>query len=549
MVDILLIQPPIRDWYLTAKRTIPYGLACIAASLLRHGFSVEILDGLASPKSRSVLPPPEMDYLRPYYSGADRSPFALFQQYKHYGYSFEHLGKAARDSGAGLIGISANYSAYFQETIRTAEVVKANCPECTVVVGGHHATVLPETVLSSMAVDFVLRGDGEISMPLLAKALDAGTDLDTVPGIAYRRSQHSLHLRSPVFMKSIPDEPLPATHLLKHRYYRRFRRGSAVIVASRGCPLSCSYCAMGKYGGPPYRRRGIQSVLTEIQTAVDRDGVAFVDFEDENLSLNRNWFLELLRQLKRTTHGRQLELRAMNGLLPSTLDAEVIAAMAEAGFKTLNLSLGTAVSDQQRRFRRPDLRRDFDRVLELTERHHLTAVGYVIAAAPFQSAEDSISDLLYLAQRRILVGLSIFYPAPESADFATCERLGLLPESLPLWRSTALPIDHTTSRQEAVTLLRLARLVNFMKHMADHGIPLPRPRDISNSAVPPEVDRMEAGRRLLSWFLHDGIIRGIDVSGRPFAHTTALHLTRMFIDRFKQIDVKGAGQISSRQIR
>ncbi|NLJ28890.1 MAG: hypothetical protein GX433_12880, partial [Deltaproteobacteria bacterium] len=52
MADILLIQPPIRDFYLTAKRTIPYGLACIAASLIKEGFSVEILDGLATSKSR-----------------------------------------------------------------------------------------------------------------------------------------------------------------------------------------------------------------------------------------------------------------------------------------------------------------------------------------------------------------------------------------------------------------------------------------------------------------------------------------------------------------
>ena len=44
MTDILLIQPPIRDFYLTAKRTIPYGLACLAGILREAGLSVEILD-------------------------------------------------------------------------------------------------------------------------------------------------------------------------------------------------------------------------------------------------------------------------------------------------------------------------------------------------------------------------------------------------------------------------------------------------------------------------------------------------------------------------
>ena len=52
MPDILLIQPPIRDFYLTAKRTIPYGLTCIAAALIENGFSVEILDALATSKAR-----------------------------------------------------------------------------------------------------------------------------------------------------------------------------------------------------------------------------------------------------------------------------------------------------------------------------------------------------------------------------------------------------------------------------------------------------------------------------------------------------------------
>jgi hypothetical protein len=64
MVDILLIQPPIRDFYLTAKRTIPYGLAGIAAGLIEAGFSVKILDALATPKSRVVDLPQEMAYGR-----------------------------------------------------------------------------------------------------------------------------------------------------------------------------------------------------------------------------------------------------------------------------------------------------------------------------------------------------------------------------------------------------------------------------------------------------------------------------------------------------
>ena len=75
MPDIILIQPPIADFYLTAKRTIPYGLACIASPLLRQGYSVEILDALASTRSKKMGLPPEMSYLRGFIFRAGYFPF------------------------------------------------------------------------------------------------------------------------------------------------------------------------------------------------------------------------------------------------------------------------------------------------------------------------------------------------------------------------------------------------------------------------------------------------------------------------------------------
>ena len=69
--------------------------------------------------------------------------------------------------------------------------------------------------------------------------------------------------------------------------------------------------------------------------------------------------------------------------------------MKAAGFKTLNLSLGSISEAQLRRFNRPDVREAFDNVLILAEKYSLNAVGYVIVGAPFQSAEDSLSDLIF----------------------------------------------------------------------------------------------------------------------------------------------------------
>ncbi|MGD9192567.1 MAG: radical SAM protein, partial [Desulfobacterales bacterium] len=467
MVDILLIQPPIRDFYLTAKRTIPYGLASIASALIRNGFTVNIFDGLATSKSRIIEIPSELGYLKRYYRRSDQSSFALFNEFRHYGYSYDHIGQKARESGAFLVGIASLFTPYVNEAIETAERVKAYHPECKVVIGGHHATVLPQSIMQSPEVDFVLRGEGEVGMPLLAAAVKSGLPPDEVPGIVNRKPDGSLNITLPAQLPATERYPIPALHLIKHKYYRRNQRGSTVIVASRGCPMRCSYCSVGESSHLAYRRRSVNSVMREIEAAVNRHAVGFIDFEDENLSLDREWFLKLLMEIKATFGANRLELRAMNGLFPPSLDEQIISAMQVAGFKTLNLALGTTDGEQLKRFQRPDVTKAFDRALHNVDKYDLTAVGYIIVGAPFQNPETSVADLLYLARRRVLVGVSVFYPSPGSNDYDICKKLGLLPLDFICMRSAALPLSHTTKRTEAITLLRLGRLLNFLKYQID----------------------------------------------------------------------------------
>ena len=536
--DILLIQPPIRDFYLTAKRTIPYGLAGIAAGLIEAGFSVNILDALATSKSRIVDLPPEMSYLQPYYGRADQSPFALFHHYKHFGYSFETIGRQVKKSQPFLVGVSSLFSAYADEAIKTAEIVKAHHPDCKIVMGGHHPTALPERVMESPVVDFVIRGEGEVAMPLLAKALRNASSYDEVPGLVYRKPDGSLQVGETATMSNPDNYPLPAAQLLNQRYYRRNKRAGAVVVASRGCPLKCTYCSIGASSPLQHRRRSVESVLVEIEKAVDQFNAGFIDFEDENLSLDRKWFLQLLTEIKQRFEGNQLELRAMNGLLPSSMDEQVIAAMQAAGFRALNLSLGTTSRIQQKRFQRPNVRREFEEALVFAETYGLRTVGYIIIGAPFQESTDSLADLLYLAKLRVLAGSSIFYPAPGSKDYALCASMGLLPKKFSCMRSSALPLSHTTTRAESVTLLRLSRIVNFMKSIIDRGLPLPDPAPATACIANPS-DRDEAGRQLLRFFLHDGVIRGVSPDGEVYDHEISLKLSKKFLAGLKSIKIKG----------
>ncbi|PIE68182.1 MAG: B12-binding domain-containing radical SAM protein [Deltaproteobacteria bacterium] len=529
MVDILLIQPPLADFYHTAKRTIPYGLASIAAAVTRQGYTASILDCLATRKSRPGTLPEGMGHLNRYYGRPDRSPTALFHHFRHYGYSFEHIGRQVKESGAFLVGISSLFTAYSQIALEVARIVKKQLPAATVVLGGHHPTALPEAVMAEPAVDVVLRGEGEDGLPALARALRTGSPLCDVPGIVFRRSDGSLYISDPCVVHDADRLPVPAHDLIRRPFYQRSGRDSVVVTASRGCPMGCSYCATGVQSGLPFRRRSVTAVLQEIRAAARDRRVGLIDFEDENLTMNRSWFMALMDGI-RSIFGVDLpELRAMNGLFPPSLTAEVVRVMGSSGFRTLNLSLGSADAAQLKRFNRPDVRAAFDQALGHARDTGMSAVGYIIVGAPEQDPFVSVDDLLFLARRPVLAGVSVYYPAPGSPDYRLCERLGVLPPSFECMRSTALPIRHRTTRTDSVTLLRLGRLLNFIKALMADGLPFPRAVPMAR-VVDPSLDRQEIGMRIVAAFLADGIIRGVEPDGTVYAHRVSEKLCRRFLD-------------------
>lgn len=536
---IVLVQPPIEDFYLTKKRTIPYGLACIAAGVRAKGFEVAILDALSTEKSGIIDYPVEFSYLKSFYPRRDISNFSLFHEFRHFGYSFEYIGTKIREIQPFLVGISSLFTAYSNEALKTAKIIKKFYPQCLIVMGGHHPTFFPEKVLDCNAVDFVLRGEGEENMALLCEALKTGSDPADIPGIAFKRDG-SLHISDPSWVEN-PDKFFPpAMDLVNREFYKRHKRYSTLVVSSRGCPMQCSYCSVSASSAyAPFRQRPAKDVVEEIKEQIESRDIGFIDFEDENLCLHKSWFLDLCNRLQPLLEGRDIEIRAMNGLYPPSIDIDIVLAMKALGFKALNLSLGSTSKDQLKRFKRQDVVNAYENALNLARENGLECVSYIIAAAPGQTADSSLKDLLYLAGKRTLVGLSIYYPSPGSLDFQTLKDQGMLPGASSLMRSSALPFDDATSRLEAVTLLRLSRMINFMKYLVDGFGKIPEPEIFPDISTLPVINRDTVSCKLLQWLIYDGKIRGVTDTGQVYAHLSDDRLVEKCIKELKTIEIKG----------
>ena len=101
---------------------------------------------------------------------------------------------------------------------------------------------------------------------------------------------------------------------------------------------------------------------------------------------------------------------------------------------------------------------------------------------------------------------------------------------------------HCPCLTQAVTVLRLARILNFMKSLLDKEIPLP---DASSAAIRlnDPADRLDTGRQLLSKFLADGKICGVTPQGEVFDHHISEKLSRQFLAGLASIEIRGSNAI------
>ena len=269
-MKILLINSPVR---LDAKPScIPYGLATVAATLLKAGFDVDIYD---------------INALRP---------------------SEDAVVRELKTKTWDVVGISGLITTYrFQKWL--IPVLKEINPHAPVVSGGGLATTNSDLLFNRTSLNIAVIGEGEQTMFELCTCIQSGENLAGVPGIRYRRNAHVAETPKRKNIENLDSIPFPAWDLLPMKIYLKnpiwgdvagnssgFRKDVTVsrsmnIISSRGCPMSCKYC-YHLFGRSNYRFRSVENVVSEIETLVDRYGVDFIGFVDDNMMASEKRIFE-----------------------------------------------------------------------------------------------------------------------------------------------------------------------------------------------------------------------------------------------------------------
>jgi radical SAM superfamily enzyme YgiQ (UPF0313 family) len=468
-MKVLLIQPPVRDFYRTSIRTQPIGLAYLAASLQTHGHEVEILDCRTDTK-RSIALPAELAYLQDYYPFDDRSPFKLYSGYYHFGMDWAEISKKVEDSHADIFGISSSFTPYHGEALEIARIIKQGDGRRIVVMGGAHTSCDPRGVLESPLVDYAVLGEGEFRLPILLEQIENGhiQGWEQIDGIGYRVHGEVTVNPLKTFVQDLDELPHPARGLLDLDHYRIKKKRTTMIITSRGCPHGCAYCSTHLVMGASFRKRSPQAIIHEIRECYQHYGIRVFDIEDDNFSFDKGRAKKLMDLLLETFGEGNLQLSAMNGISFTSLDGELLGLMKKAGFRTINLSFVSIDPSMIEKMSRPGGMPRFDEIVTEAARVGLDVVAYAVLGMPGQNVAEMVDTLIYLMGRRVLIGPSVYYPTPGTSLFELCKKERILPTAIAQWRSSAFPIEtNDFDRLDIATLLRLTRAINFIKGEMD----------------------------------------------------------------------------------
>lgn len=232
----------------------PLGLCSIAAYIRTHGFTCDVFD-LAEEWPLNV---------------AKLKSSGLF-----------------RYNVFGVTSYTKNFSAA-EAVIRE---LRLHAPDSVIVLGGPHASAVPEQVLSNTSnVNFVIRNEGEESLlKLLLELSKAMPNYGSVPNLVYMGDDGTLTFSSEnTKFDDLESYPPPIRDMKfgpSRDVVTTTRAGihakTQYFSSSRGCPKRCNFCSIIVMS-PKYRYRSVSSLLSEIKSVRAKHPFQHISFVDAN---------------------------------------------------------------------------------------------------------------------------------------------------------------------------------------------------------------------------------------------------------------------------
>jgi len=295
---------------------------------------------------------------------------------------------------ADVYGFSSICSSY-PLTIRIARAVKAARPESVVLFGGPQATVVDRQTLTAFPfVDMVLRGESEITLPLLLDELAGDLQLARVPGLTYRRDSQPWRNATPPIIEDLDSIPAPAYHLTGRL------RGAprASLELGRGCPFACTFCSTNDFFRRRFRLRSPGRILRDMREIANTYGIRQFELVHDMFTVDRKRVVSFCEAMLASGDGFQWSCSART----DCVDEELLDLMARSGCIEIFYGIESGSQRLQKVFDKGLDVEQARQVVAATESFGMRSTVSLITGFPEETEEDlrqTLGMLMFAARR------------------------------------------------------------------------------------------------------------------------------------------------------
>lgn len=209
-----------------------------------------------------------------------------------------------KEENPDIIGFTIMTSAFtvVEEYSKWAKEI-LNVP---IIAGSYHATVMPEQTIAVPSIDIICLGEGEKPLLELMKRLKDKKPYNDIKSLWVKENGVIYKNEIDSFIENIDELPLPAFELFDYDKLISSKIHTGIVMLSRGCPYSCTYCCNSKinslypnkkrycrFHSPEYSIRYLKKLLETFPK------IKYINFKDDILPWENGWIQEFSKLYKK----------------------------------------------------------------------------------------------------------------------------------------------------------------------------------------------------------------------------------------------------------
>ena len=290
--------------------------------------------------------------------------------------------------------------------------------DCTIIVCSSDATDHYSNYLDNGA-DFIIKGEGEITLLELTKALENNQSTAAISGIVYRKENQTFVNPKRAVLQHLDELLLPAWDLVDMESYKSVWAASDQdftlnIATTRGCPYKCNWCAKPIYGNR-YNAHSPEYIVKEIAYLKEKFGVTRFWMCDDIFGLKRNWVQDFNVALEKNNLKISYYIQSRVDLL---LKEDTIEALAKSGCEEVWVG---AESASQKILDAMDKGTKVEEIYQATRllKAQNIRVAFFLQFGYLTENKDDIQKTIHMVKelRPDNIGISVSYPLPGTSFY------------------------------------------------------------------------------------------------------------------------------------